>query len=573
MIDVCFKELFIIDIKNKIANKTVFEEKINVITSKDNHVGKSTILKSLYYTLGAEVRFGDRLNIKELMHILKFSINDKDLYIIRKNNNYLLQDANSKIFISGATSLSKELAKLFNFEIFLEDTNKNFVQAPPVFYYLPYYIDQDEGWSPDPISFKNLTQFNKDKRKDAYYFHLGVLDEEYGKSKFSKKELESTKKLLEQKKINILSLLSMIEEHLTAFDNSDNLDELLLRKEEMLDKYKKYNYDSNNIKRKILEYREELIKIDSTFKNLDNTIKKQEKIKESINESFEVICPHCNEKYEVNNKKLLKINYDIQDITFNKISLLESKSKIQNQIEKEQQILKSFLEKIQEIEKQQIGINSSFEDILRFKGMQSNKKKLSSDLLDLEEKLSPIIRDLKEVNSKLKKWSTDLKIANELYFDTLREIFIDFNVTEVILSDENKSDINMGSVFTGSGSGQVRVNLAKIYSIIKLINSYNMGREYPLLPLIIDSPKSGEQSLSNNQLILDTIINKIDLKNQIIIATIDFYSFNDFLESDVNIIELDNPEFNLLDKKTYTDASQFIEKKINTFIMMQSLKK
>ena len=57
MKEVYFKEIMIADMQNETARIQPFEKGLNVVTSVDNHMGKSSLLKSMYYTLGAEVDF------------------------------------------------------------------------------------------------------------------------------------------------------------------------------------------------------------------------------------------------------------------------------------------------------------------------------------------------------------------------------------------------------------------------------------------------------------------------------------------------------------------------------------
>ena len=54
MKEVYFKQIMIADLQNKTARVQPFEKGLNVVTSIDNHVGKSSLLKSLYYTFGAK---------------------------------------------------------------------------------------------------------------------------------------------------------------------------------------------------------------------------------------------------------------------------------------------------------------------------------------------------------------------------------------------------------------------------------------------------------------------------------------------------------------------------------------
>lgn len=55
MYKLVFKTIRIIDLITYESFSTNFIKGVNVITSSENSVGKSTIIKSLYYVLGAEV--------------------------------------------------------------------------------------------------------------------------------------------------------------------------------------------------------------------------------------------------------------------------------------------------------------------------------------------------------------------------------------------------------------------------------------------------------------------------------------------------------------------------------------
>ena len=50
MSNMFFKNILIADVQKKTARFVSFEKGLNVITSSENHVGKSSVIKSLYYT-------------------------------------------------------------------------------------------------------------------------------------------------------------------------------------------------------------------------------------------------------------------------------------------------------------------------------------------------------------------------------------------------------------------------------------------------------------------------------------------------------------------------------------------
>lgn len=86
-----FEQIIIADINKKTARLQRFNQGLNVITSEENHVGKSSLLKSLYYTLGAEVIYDNVWDKNTKVYIVDFILNDKKYRIARyiKNSQYL----------------------------------------------------------------------------------------------------------------------------------------------------------------------------------------------------------------------------------------------------------------------------------------------------------------------------------------------------------------------------------------------------------------------------------------------------------------------------------------------------
>ena len=78
MKNVYFKSIIIADLQSETARSQTFEKGFNVITSADNHVGKSSLLKSLYYTLGAEVKFDSVWTRQPKLYVLSLDVDGKE---------------------------------------------------------------------------------------------------------------------------------------------------------------------------------------------------------------------------------------------------------------------------------------------------------------------------------------------------------------------------------------------------------------------------------------------------------------------------------------------------------------
>lgn len=74
-----FESIIIVDLSNKEAKKIEFAPEKNMLTSVGNHYGKSVIMKSLYYSLGAEVYFPQTIRRLNYMTILNFILNGDQL--------------------------------------------------------------------------------------------------------------------------------------------------------------------------------------------------------------------------------------------------------------------------------------------------------------------------------------------------------------------------------------------------------------------------------------------------------------------------------------------------------------
>ena len=157
-----------VDLTNKEAKRISFSPGKNMLTSAHNHLGKSVIMKSIYYTLGADVYYPTPIKRLNLLTYIDFLLNEQQYRIARLNNSFVLYC--NGIFAgvySSVGAFEEELCNLFNLEINLigKDQDGTIVKCPPAFYYMPYYIDQENGWAVNSFSFNRITQFDMPQRK------------------------------------------------------------------------------------------------------------------------------------------------------------------------------------------------------------------------------------------------------------------------------------------------------------------------------------------------------------------------------------------------------------------------
>ena len=141
---VYYKELLIFDKDKKKARKIEFQRGINIITSKLNSVGKTSLSLMLLYSFGAKVRFSDKWNLDNIFTKLTIQHDDKDIVIIRYKDTYtILADGEKFFYPVQKRGYSEKLYELLGLTIKIKDKNSDtYSTAVPSLYLLPYFISQ-----------------------------------------------------------------------------------------------------------------------------------------------------------------------------------------------------------------------------------------------------------------------------------------------------------------------------------------------------------------------------------------------------------------------------------------------
>lgn len=79
-----------VDLTNKEAKRINFSPNKNLLTSEHNHLGKSVIMKSIYYTLGAEVYYPHPIKRLNLLTYIDFELDRHQYRIARLKNVFIL---------------------------------------------------------------------------------------------------------------------------------------------------------------------------------------------------------------------------------------------------------------------------------------------------------------------------------------------------------------------------------------------------------------------------------------------------------------------------------------------------
>lgn len=488
----------------------------------ENDTGKSSLVKSIYRTLGAEPQnIHPRWEDANVISSLRFSVDDDEYRMIRFGSRYALFDGNDGLIYS-VTSVTNELAPkladLFSFHLRLR-THDTENQATPAFLFLPFYIDQDRGWQQTWNSFARLGQF-QNWRSDVTHFHTGIRPSDYYLAKALASAVAQEAQELRQKRDNLISVLDDIQARLGAlkFDLdieafSNDVEELLqrcsaLRAEE--EKIRLRMTDTFNTKRGIEE------QIDIVKAALHELREDRQFATNLVNDS--VHCPTCHAVYENGFAERFEIALD-EDSCLGLLSELdEQKREADKRFQEfrastaESMAASAEIEKVLATTTKEIALR----DVLRREGQKDVSESLRRDIDELNAKIGPIDERQAEAEKKMNSY-TKKKLQAEIktfYFSEMQRLLQRLSVVNIPEKTYKRIDASIKE----TGSDLPRAILAYYFAILHTIHRYSSST---FCPLVIDSPRQQDQDETNWRRMLVCIDEERPKGAQLILALAD----------------------------------------------------
>lgn len=520
---VLFRELYLISKKIRKGRKIKFDDK-TVITGGVNTTGKSSILKTLYYTLGADVTFEDEWYPLEVISLLVFSIDNKEYKALRVGDLISLFSQKDELLIT-TSSITKELSpfisELFNFYLPLVPSNNptNPIQATPAFLYLPFYIDQDKSWNDYFSSFNGLGQFYK--WKDSFKnFHSGIRPKEFYEAENQIKIKSSKLEKVKYVKTVLESSKNKIEETLGKSDFNINIE-----------KYKtalnKLMVDLNELNEIEEKYKNQLYLLSEEQRNIENEIHQLNQLRDELDKDIEfikdknsIICPTCGTEHETTLYKQYSLIEDSEDtieliskLNSELIKLVKKKEKIEAEYDDCKEKSDQIRNKMSKIEGD-LSLNQILDSYAKREAsyvlddqLKENIKEQSNILLEIENQKDN--RDEYKDKNRTKDIKDEYLKWLEIYLNALDVQYSDLKVYRTRFTPPLKK--------TKTGSRAPRQMLALYYAFIKTMETKSTTFNFPF---VIDSPKQQEQDDDNSKKIVDFCIENIPSKNQLILATL-----------------------------------------------------
>ena len=514
------RKLIVISQSESRSLEVPFEKGLNIILG-GNKTGKSSIIKSIFTTLGCECKRVEA-DWKKLVstYLLFFKYGERQFCIVRQDKKFQIfeninNDFSCIIETNAFHEYSNCLMDILEIKMpCISKDGKQFNITPPLLFRFQY-IDQDEGWSKIADSFKNVA-YIKDWKANTNKYVCGYLDDSYYALQAQKAEhiLERDDK---KKELNynqnfvsrITSTLTRIEDIESVEDVTTDIELLLAKAEELRKLQFSYNAEMTVLENDIYINQHKLHIVEH------NLIETKKDIEFAMTQEDELICPFCGTIYSNGINEQLNITSDYahcenliaelkSSISVATKELEELKNKY-NDVSVEIQSIEQKVQNTQEL----LSYSSFYKSKGQFEIYESCKRQLDVLQGEINSCVSKIaITDEKINEKKSKERSKDIREDIERYCRTLADA-INVPKTFIKLRD-------FVQVINRTGSETPRL----VYMYQSALYLYNLERAYsPFNFYVVDTPNQQGQDTEN----LGSIFKSLELflsdEGQVIVGT------------------------------------------------------
>ena len=553
MKEMYFDNILIADIVEKTAHFHKFEKGFNVVTSQDNHVGKSSLLKSLYFAMGAEVDFDNVWNKNTKLYVVEFYIDEIKFSMARWQKAFAFFRETELILTTKSVSreLARKFEKIFSFAVYMANKKTNKIElAPPAFTFMPYYIDQDKGWSGLYESFSNIDQYKKSDRIKSLYYHLGIYTrstvELMAKRDTLKDKIEQLKEEEEKSRITIESLYAEIQNLLPA-DSIEELEKnLIIPKERISLLVSRIGETRNKIQslETALYQHEHQLEVIQEYRKIKNGVSVRED-RDKIH-----ICPKCGYSFDEEIYSIVRSNYNLQNEDYMYKQIEQIISSIASELEKYKENYVNLMNELKQQEQAYDEKQDSYEVYLRQRGLQDSVRHFTEQLGENVYEQEEHGKEIKKINKELRKLPNK-KEVEENYIENVRLNIIKLDAW----NSAYEGNIKLLKPIKAQGTLENKIILAQMIGLFQTMQYFRTNTI--LFPLVVDSPRAKKASHTSSKDILKLIF-EMDNLPQVILATMDYSDFENEMKRRAKVTVLFEKR-KLLNGDTYREHQSEIE--------------
>lgn len=530
-----FKEISFLSYSSRKARRISLDSDI-VIIKGDTDTGKSCISKSLFSALGTSIKsIPETWKNDNIVVLLKFTVDDINFTALHIGKDYYIfnPDGTQRTLTDSLAKQGKAISSLLDIHLPKIEINGIKQTFYSDYLFMPFYIDQDDGWAQPWTSFSRCG--SSTLRANTLLLHTGVVSDEY----FSfKVQLDNAIKSLDKINIDLAAnkrLFESMKKRLVKFKLSLNENDF---NEEIANFIKKISELKIAQKNKLAELKELYNKksyLTFCIEQLHNNIKEIDKdfnyamIQEDV-----ITCPMCGSK--VNNDFLgrLEMRDDIvkcKDLIIqNESELKEINNKIENAECSNKEIRDKLIEisQLMQIKKDESSLddylNSKLENY--FDGiMGEENNRLQAEKVKYQQEIEKLKAKVNDEGKKERKKMIENDFGNLVLKYTTK--------MKVRLNPEKK--ISLSTNISVTGTKVPRTIVAYTYAFIDIMCKYGGP---VLCPIVVDEMRQRGLRDKDEETMFSFLVENKPKDAQLIVATSSDLQLN---AENIKNVELYNP--------------------------------
>jgi len=512
-----FEDIWMLSRRDRRAKRVEFHVGRNLILGR-NHTGKSSLIKTLFTTLGArpegELRQWDENTISKV----GFSLDGRRFSVLHQTGTRALFDRDGRILISTGdhSEWSSAFSDVTGFNLPLTDKQSRTVPADPKCFFLPFYINQDGSWQADWNTFSGLAQFKAPIGSILEYFS-GIKPPEYYEAK-AKRDAEQ--QLLD----NLRKERSFLEKARERVGKSFSMSGPKVDPENFRIDIEQLTAEVNEINKRQEILRDQAVKERELLASIHlqtNLAKEALSIYEGDSQFLRsepreaLVCPVCNAEHSESFLDLLTYAEDARSLRDISARLHKDAREIENKLSRtnaEIATLELNYRKVTSLLSTRRG-DMQFSQVVESMGAEKAFRAFEDERAVLEAEMSGHLLEQERMTEAMNKLTDRnrsmeiLKIFREAYSSALVELSLP-------MTDTGKAKLTSRPKLSGSGGPRsVLAYYAALWAAC-----YSEKGSFRV-PLVIDSPNQQGQDYINLPKVISFLSDKLPQKAQLILGS------------------------------------------------------
>jgi hypothetical protein len=503
--------------KDRRARHVEFHKGKNLIQGR-NHTGKSSLIKTLFLTLGAKPQGQFDKWDENTISLVEFRADGRKFRALHQAGTRALfdEDGNMLIATGDRAEWIAEFASATGFNLVLTDKNAQTIPADPRCFFIPFYINQDGSWQAGWETFQGLQQYKAPIGAILEYFS-GIKPPEYYEAKAKKDVEQKIYDDLKKERGFLDKACERLEKSLPMHGPKLNHESFLIEIDSLTNEVTALNKQQEELREKAVRERELLSSLHLQINLADEALRGYEADAQYLRSEPRktLVCPTCNAEHHESFLDLLTYAEDARSLRDITVQLHKDVQTVQTKLNKtivEVTELERHYRRISEVLETRRG-NFQFSQVVEsigaekaFLAFEEEKSTLDREIAAHLSELDKLMDDMNKLTDR-KRSTSILKVFRKAYASAL----VNLNLPMV-----DTSKFKLTSRPNLSGSGGPRSILA-YYAAIWEVSYGETGSFF--IPLVIDSPNQQGQDDINLPIVIRFLSEKLPSNAQLILGS------------------------------------------------------